>query len=154
MGDLLLGLDIGTSSSKAVLTSGGGLVVSDVSGRSQDVPELTMGAAYGDAALAAACLELEPLPTTWNRVAETVIPAPARRETYDELYRIYRDLDTATGSYAHRLAALQLASFSASAAASVQGPDETEVRDGKRCMETGGRQPPSTWAHSRINKPR
>jgi xylulokinase len=84
-------------------------IVSDVTGRAQEVPELTIGAAYGAAALAAACLDEGPLPTGWNRVAETVEPETARREVYDELYEIYRGLYTATRSHAHRLAALQLA---------------------------------------------
>ena len=102
-------------------------IVSDVTGSPQDVPELTVGAAYGDAALAAACLDGGPLPS-WSRVAETVVPVPLRRGLYDELYQIYRDLYGATRPYVHRLAALQLAGATAPDAPSAPGLDRTEVR--------------------------
>ncbi len=86
-------------------------IVSDASGRPQDVPELTIGAAYGDALLAGVATDVAALDAPWNPAAATVEPDRAHRETYDALYAVYRDLYPATRAQAHRLAELQLGGF-------------------------------------------
>ena len=83
-------------------------IVSDVTGRTQDVAEIVIGAAYGDAQLAAAGCGAAPL-GSWNRIVGTVAPDSENRELYEELYGIYRELYPATRSQAHRLALLQAA---------------------------------------------
>jgi len=83
-------------------------IVSDVSGRPQDVPELTIGASYGDAQLACAAAGLLEPGSSWNQVADTVLPRAELYDFYDELYRIYRELYPATRELAHGLAELQL----------------------------------------------
>ncbi|MET7933004.1 FGGY-family carbohydrate kinase [Streptomyces sp. NPDC005322] len=84
-------------------------IVSDVTGRPQDVPRHTVGAAYGDAFLAAVgtghagATDI----AEWNPVAHTVEPDPKTAGTYDGLYRLYRELYPATRDAAHALAARQ-----------------------------------------------
>ncbi|ONK13432.1 FGGY-family carbohydrate kinase [Streptomyces sp. MP131-18] len=85
-------------------------IVSDVTGQPQDVPRHTVGAAYGDAFLAAVGTG-RAAPgdiAAWNPVEQTVRPDPATAEVYDELYGIYRGLYPATREAAHALAARQL----------------------------------------------
>jgi xylulokinase len=82
-------------------------IVSDVTSRPQDLPEQTIGAAYGDALLAARAVGLAEADTDWSRIADTVEPDEENREIYDELYGIYRDLYPATREASHRLADLQ-----------------------------------------------
>ena len=82
-------------------------IVSDVTGKPQELPEQTAGASYGDALLAGiAGGHLEP-DTTWNSISSTVEPNPNNREVYGKLYDLYRDLYPATSSLAHLLADLQ-----------------------------------------------
>jgi xylulokinase len=83
-------------------------IVSDVTGAEQDVPELTIGASYGDAQLAGAAAGLTALDASWARVVDTVRPRQDMRPLYDELYGVYRRLYPATRDLAHELAALQL----------------------------------------------
>lgn len=81
-------------------------IVSDVLQLPQEVPRHTIGACLGDALLAGAGVGLvEPANPTWNPVVRTVRPDPATADTYDRLYRDYRDLYQATRSVVHRLAA-------------------------------------------------
>ena len=82
-------------------------IVSDVTGRPQDLPEQTIGASYGDALLAARAVSLAEPDADWSRIVETVEPDEANRELYDELYGVYRDLYPATRETSHRLADLQ-----------------------------------------------
>ena len=82
-------------------------IVSDVTGRRQEIPSETIGACYGDALMAAIGCGLVPATTTWNSVAVVVEPDPATRPIYDELYRLYRSLYPATLEQAHALADLQ-----------------------------------------------
>ncbi|HEY8703237.1 MAG TPA: FGGY family carbohydrate kinase [Gaiellaceae bacterium] len=87
-------------------------IVSDITGREQDVPASTIGASYGDAQLAGAAAGLVPLAAGWTHVAETVRPRPEPRATYDALYDVYRRLYPATLELAHVLAELQRATAS------------------------------------------
>lgn len=82
-------------------------IVSDVTGREQDVPSSTIGASYGDAQLAAAAAGLAGLDAGWARVADTVRPRAELRPLYEQLYGVYRRLYPATCELAHELAALQ-----------------------------------------------
>ncbi|GAA4501363.1 FGGY-family carbohydrate kinase [Actinoallomurus oryzae] len=79
-------------------------IVSDVLGRPQVIPSVTIGACYGDALLAARAAGLSD-GEGWNPPAGTVEPDPAAGEIYAELYRLYRDLYPATRDAAHALAA-------------------------------------------------
>jgi xylulokinase len=76
--------------------------VSDVAGIRQEVPEQTLGAAYGDALLAAIGVGLVPPETDWTRSARTVEPGP-HGALYDELFDLYRRLYTETADTVHRL---------------------------------------------------
>lgn len=77
-------------------------IVSDVTGREQELPEETIGAAYGDALLAARAVGLAESDTDWSRIVDTVEPDEENREVYDELYGIYRDLYPATKVQMHK----------------------------------------------------
>lgn len=83
-------------------------IVSDATGEPQELPEQTMGACYGDALLAGIASGLVEADTDWSRVAGTVEPDASKKETYDELYAVYRDLYPATREQAHALADIQL----------------------------------------------
>ena len=80
-------------------------IVSDVTGSEQQVPGETIGAALGDALLAATALGWEP--RDWNPVRTVVKPDEARSATYDEFYRHYRALYTSTVDITHFLAERQ-----------------------------------------------
>ena len=89
---------------------GGGLrspvwaqAVSDITGRTQLVPEQAIGASYGDALMAAIGTELVAPETDWTRIAHQITPDPAHRELYDELYLRWRELYPATKSLVHGL---------------------------------------------------
>jgi xylulokinase len=80
-------------------------IVSDVLGRAQIMPSVTIGACYGDALLAARAAGLSD-GEDWNPPAGTVEPDRAAGKIYDELYAVYRGLYPATRDAAHALAAL------------------------------------------------
>lgn len=82
-------------------------IVSDVTGRAQEIPAERIGASYGDALLAAIGTGLVPAETLWSRVEEVIQPAEETRALYDELYAIYRSLYPATLEQAHALAHIQ-----------------------------------------------
>ncbi|MGA8117078.1 MAG: FGGY-family carbohydrate kinase [Actinocatenispora sp.] len=82
-------------------------IVSDVTGCDQQVPRETIGAALGDAVLAAVATGAEPDVAAWNPVDRTVRPDPDRGRRYDGFYRRYRQLYPATADIAHFLAGEQ-----------------------------------------------
>jgi xylulokinase len=82
-------------------------IVSDVTGRPQEIPAETIGACYGDALLAAWGIGLVPAGTTWARVAEVVQPSESTAALYEEMYSIYRSLYPATVEQAHALSRIQ-----------------------------------------------
>lgn len=82
-------------------------IVSDVTGRDQQVPEQTIGASYGDALLAAIGIGQVPPETDWARIGQVVRPDPGTRAVYDSLSEIYDGLYPATRGQVHRLAELQ-----------------------------------------------
>lgn len=82
-------------------------IVSDVTGLPQEIPTETIGAAYGDALLAAVGVGDLPESTTWARIEHTVLPDVSLRDLYDELYSVFLDLYPSTADAVHRLAAIQ-----------------------------------------------
>lgn len=102
----------GTRPERMMAVGGGTLgdlwtqIVSDVTGLPQIIPNETVGAAYGDAMLAAMAVGQTDT-THWNGVAAQVEPNPAVASHYEELYGIYRALYPATVQQAHLLAAIQ-----------------------------------------------
>ena len=82
-------------------------VVSDVTGRPQQVPAQTIGACYGDALMAAIGSGLVPAETDWARPGDVVAPEPEVRPLYDELYDLYGSLYPATREHVHALARIQ-----------------------------------------------
>ena len=96
---------------KRTVAVGGGLrspvwaqAVSDITGRVQLVPEQAIGASYGDALLAAIGVGLVPPETDWARIEREIVPDPANRELYEDLYGTWRELYPATKNQVHRLA--------------------------------------------------
>jgi xylulokinase len=90
---------------------GGGLrspvwaqAVSDVTGRTQLVPEQAIGASYGDALLAAIGAGLVPADTDWAKIAREISPDPRVRDLYDDLYATWLQLYPSTREVVHRLA--------------------------------------------------
>ena len=77
-------------------------IVSDVTGLPQDVPTTAIGAAYGDARMAAEACGVDT--AAWNPVARRIEPDPGPAARYDELYGIYRRTYTALRGDMHRLA--------------------------------------------------
>ncbi|MFJ2770938.1 FGGY-family carbohydrate kinase [Streptomyces sp. NPDC087300] len=108
--------DAGARAERLVAVGGGARalwtrIVSDVTGRAQHLPRYTVGAAYGDAFLAAvgAGLAAPGDIAEWNPTVEVVAPDPAASAVYDELYGLYLDLYPATREAAHVLASRQRA---------------------------------------------
>ncbi|WUD78243.1 FGGY family carbohydrate kinase [Streptomyces sp. NBC_00510] len=81
-------------------------IVSDVTGLPQDIPSVTVGAAYGAARLAAQW-DGGTATATWNPVQEQCVPDPATEAAYDRLHSLYRGLYPATRDTVHALARLQ-----------------------------------------------
>ncbi|GAA4532365.1 FGGY-family carbohydrate kinase [Amycolatopsis samaneae] len=84
-------------------------IVSDVTGLAQQVPAETIGACLGDALLAAEGAGVEVDVARWNPISSTVEPDPVAAARYEEFYRHYRALYSATADTAHFLAAQQRA---------------------------------------------
>ncbi|MBJ7336251.1 FGGY-family carbohydrate kinase [Mycolicibacterium sp.] len=92
---------------------GGGLrspiwaqAVSDITGRTQLVPEQAIGASYGDALMAAIGVKLVEPETDWAKIDREITPNPDNRARYDELYGVWRELYPATRNLVHRLGEL------------------------------------------------
>ncbi|MHC5262785.1 FGGY-family carbohydrate kinase [Streptomyces sp. UC4497] len=82
-------------------------IVSDVTGRTQEVRTTSVGASYGEALLAAQLVTDDARIDDWNPVAERLAPRPEVTTRYDELYALYRDLYPASADVTHALADLQ-----------------------------------------------
>jgi xylulokinase len=89
---------------------GGGLrspvwpqTLTDVTGRTQLIPEQAIGASYGDALLAAIGVGLVPPDTDWAKIAHEITPDPDNRALYDDLYETWRELYPATRDVVHKL---------------------------------------------------
>ncbi|MGP3937095.1 FGGY-family carbohydrate kinase [Nonomuraea sp. KM88] len=77
-------------------------IVSDVLQQPQVLPAHTVGAAYGDAMLAARACGVAS--EGWNPAVATVEPDAGAAADYDRLYHLYRDLYRSTRHIAHALA--------------------------------------------------
>ncbi|MDQ2845289.1 MAG: FGGY-family carbohydrate kinase [Actinomycetota bacterium] len=85
-------------------------IVSDVTGRPQELRKTSIGASYGMALLAARAVDSRSGAASmddWNPVQRTVIPNEGYRQTYDELFALYRRLYDSTVDIAHQLARRQ-----------------------------------------------
>lgn len=82
-------------------------IVSDIVGQPQEIPNVTIGACYGDAMLAAMTAGLAGPDTRWNAAVAVVTPVTERARLYDTLYQTYRSLYPATREQMHVLADLQ-----------------------------------------------
>jgi xylulokinase len=78
-------------------------IVSDITGREQEIRAQSIGASYGAAFLAAGLVDDVSI-DDWNPVAGTVTP---RTDAYEDLYRLYRDLYPRTAETVHALAERQ-----------------------------------------------
>jgi xylulokinase len=78
-------------------------LVSDITGRAQEIRAQSIGASYGAAFLAAQLVEPVSI-DAWNPVREIVRPQSGR---YEELYALYRDLYPRTADIVHALAERQ-----------------------------------------------
>ena len=85
-------------------------IVSDVTGLVQQVPQVTIGASYGAAFLAAGAVS-DPAPAIadWNPVVTTIEPDPALAPVYDALFDRYLQLYAGTAEVVHEIAARQKA---------------------------------------------
>ena len=82
-------------------------IVSDVTGREQVLPAVPIGAAYGDALLAARAVGLAAPGEGWASAAAVIEPVPATRPVYDRIYREYQHLYRSSVETMHALADLQ-----------------------------------------------
>jgi xylulokinase len=81
-------------------------LVSDITGRPQEIRAQSIGASYGAAFLAAQLVATVSI-DAWNPVRETVTPRAGAVEAYEQLYGLYRDLYPRTADTVHALAARQ-----------------------------------------------
>ncbi|MDE2638462.1 MAG: FGGY-family carbohydrate kinase, partial [Chloroflexota bacterium] len=85
-------------------------ICSDVTGLPQDVPQRTIGAAYGDAYIAGMAAGLfsdyGELRDSWVKIDRRIQPNLAAKATYDALYAIYRDLYRDNREHMRRLSQL------------------------------------------------
>ncbi len=81
-------------------------IVSDITGRDQAIPTQTIGASLGAAFLAAQVIG-EAAIDDWNPPRVTCRPNPQHAATYDELYRLYRQLYSKTADVVHALSRMQ-----------------------------------------------
>lgn len=89
-------------------------IVSDVTGLVQEVPDITIGASYGAAFLAAgAVAAVPPLIQDWNPSSARITPDPELSRVYDDLFERYLGLYAATKDIVHELAETQRAGLHA-----------------------------------------
>ncbi len=108
--------EVGALPRRLVAIGGGAIdalwtqICSDVTGAPQDVPQQTIGAAYGNAYIAGMAAGLfsdfAPLQQHWVNIARRIQPDPETKATYDELYSIYRDLYRDNRQHMRRLSRL------------------------------------------------
>jgi len=84
-------------------------IVTDVTGREQEIPAQTIGASYGDALLAAIGTGLVPAETDWSSAGTVLVPDQVARELYEPMYENFLSLYPATRTNVHRLADIQRA---------------------------------------------
>jgi xylulokinase len=107
-------MDEAKESAKRLVAVGGGTkgrlwmqIVSDVTGRPQELPQETIGASYGDALLAGIATDLVKPSQTWNTPAALIEPNVKAHEVYADFYDVFRKLYPAIRPQLHTLADLQ-----------------------------------------------
>jgi xylulokinase len=104
--------ELGAAPAELVAVGGGtagGLwtqIVTDVTGREQRLPKVTIGAAYGDALLAARAVGLATPDAVWAEADAVTRPNEATRRVYDRIYREYLHLYRTSIETVHALADL------------------------------------------------
>lgn len=104
----------GTTPQRTIAVGGGTAsrlwlqIVSDVTGLTQEIPDRLIGAAYGDAYLAAAALGLQDQACSrnepWVHTVDRIEPNLSHAKMYSGRYGLYRELFTATRPVVHALA--------------------------------------------------
>jgi xylulokinase len=111
--------DIGADVRRMVAVGGGAQtriwlqIVSDITGVTQVLPQVTVGAAYGDAFLAgraAGLLQPQDI-NAWVRVEREIAPQPQNRAIYDAMYIEYLRLYLGSKDVVHRLKAITAGHF-------------------------------------------
>jgi xylulokinase len=84
-------------------------IVSDVAGISQEVPQLTIGASYGNAFLAGLAIGLLKRSDVnlWVKPGKVIRPQPDCKELYDSYIADYRQLYEYTINIAHHLSSIE-----------------------------------------------
>ena len=82
-------------------------IVSDVTQRTQIIPEQTIGASYGDAWLAGVGIGAVDPTSDWSKPSKIIQPDDSASEIYDKLFETYKDLYASTQSQVHILAQIQ-----------------------------------------------
>jgi xylulokinase len=109
-------LEAEAGSVRRIVAVGGGTandtwpsIVSDVIGRAQSIPSITVGAAYGDALLAGIASGHLGAKSgaSWASIARTIAPNEPNAEMYDTVFPLYRALYQSTRDTVHALASLQ-----------------------------------------------
>jgi xylulokinase len=104
--------ETGASLDRLVAVGGGAArrvwlqIVADVTGRPQQLPAVTIGAAYGDAYLAGLAVGAD-TGASWARIEDVITPDPAATARYAELYALYLNAYAQTASTSHALAIIQ-----------------------------------------------
>ena len=102
--------DAGVDVTRLVAVGGGtrgdlwSQIVSNVTGIPQEIPAVTVGAAFGDARMAAAALGWDV--DQWVRADRVIEPNPAAGTMYDELWPLYLDAYQSNVHIMHRLSQL------------------------------------------------
>jgi xylulokinase len=106
--------ECGTTPRRTIAVGGGTAsrlwlqIVSDVTGLSQEIPDRLMGAAYGDAYLAATAVGLRDRHAKgcqpWVQTIDRIEPDRRNRDLYARRYKLYRGLFKATRPIVHELA--------------------------------------------------
>jgi xylulokinase len=111
-------------------------IVSDVTGLSQEIPSITIGASFGAAFLAACAIAdgERPRIEDWNPIAEIRRPDPALAAAYDDRYRLYRELYLASAPVAHALAAAQRNADAGQSAGAQQSAETLPSEETQRSM--------------------
>ncbi len=106
--------EIGARVDRVVAVGGGAKsdawlqIISDITGVAQVVPEVTLGAAYGDAFLAGRAAGLLSADTidSWVKPGRVIVPDASRRALYNRMFALYLQLYAGTREVVHALKAV------------------------------------------------
>ena len=86
-------------------------MICDICNFKQEIPEVKIGACFGDAFLAAKGIGLYKNGSDvkqWVKIEKVLVPSLEAHEKYNALYAIYRELYPANKDLMHRISAIQL----------------------------------------------